>query len=396
MKTKHLLLWSSLGTLVLLMYAAISENLLRDWRTIQKQMHTPAGPVEEQLRQVVAPRLKALDRCVSCHVGMAPGESEVSGHTLAAVHKPVVHDPHQYGCTVCHAGQGRATEQADAHGQVPFWPSPMIPAKSMFTLVAVAVIPTPTFLVWKELSRSCQTVERLDCLGCHRRWPWRDSQARGKGGMEGPDLSRVGITGYDAEWYQRHLAHSSSVSEPLWQDLFKQVVAQDLEAVKVCLESRVGAPSLVEAKALFNSLGCRGCHKVNGVGGDDGPDLTLEGERDPGQLNFSGVRGPHTLDNWLREHFQAPSTVVPGSAMPALGLSEEEIDKLTLYMLSLRSAAPEALWPKIEWLNVSAVVSLKPMERRSMEFLRFVSRTNGEGRRFPGQVPFPAVMAPTF
>jgi len=35
---KHLLLWSSLGTLAVLLWAAIDENFLRDWRIIQRRI----------------------------------------------------------------------------------------------------------------------------------------------------------------------------------------------------------------------------------------------------------------------------------------------------------------------------------------------------------------------
>ena len=103
----------------------------------------------------------------------------------------------------------------------------------------------------------------------------------------------------------------------------------------------------MEAKALFHTLGCRGCHKVRGVGGDDGPNLTAEGNKDPGQLNFAQIGGERTLANWLKQHFRAPASVVQGSNMPELGLTEQQIDQLTFYMLSLRGRnLQEALWPK--------------------------------------------------
>jgi hypothetical protein len=81
-----------------------------------------------QLRQVVNPQLGVADRCVSCHVAMAPGEQGVRGANMAP-HPPVVHDPAEFGCTVCHGGQGQATEKADAHGDVHFWPEPMLPTR---------------------------------------------------------------------------------------------------------------------------------------------------------------------------------------------------------------------------------------------------------------------------
>jgi hypothetical protein len=128
-KNKHLLLWSSLGVLALLVAAAVQENFLKDWRQIQASARADGGPIDVRLRQIVVPKLKVTDRCVSCHVGMVPGEQGLSGSPLAAAHSRLVHDPGEFGCTVCHGGQGRATDKADAHGDVHFWPQPMIPVQ---------------------------------------------------------------------------------------------------------------------------------------------------------------------------------------------------------------------------------------------------------------------------
>jgi hypothetical protein len=92
---------------------------------------------------------------------------------------------------------------------------------------------------------------------------------------------------------------------------------------------RVGAPRLVAAKSLFNSLGCRGCHKIGGVGGADGPDLTLAGDKDPARVAFTHVTGKHTIANWHVQHLRHPARIVPDSQMPDFGLADEQIDLLT-------------------------------------------------------------------
>src|SRR5215831_14040557 len=98
-KNKYLLLISSLGVLLLLATAAVQENFLREWRQIQAKGRTEEGPIPVLLRQIVNPTLKTNDRCVSCHVTMAPGESTVTGARVLTAHKPVVHDPSEWGCT---------------------------------------------------------------------------------------------------------------------------------------------------------------------------------------------------------------------------------------------------------------------------------------------------------
>ncbi|MFN8545196.1 MAG: c-type cytochrome [Candidatus Binatia bacterium] len=165
------------------------------------------------------------------------------------------------------------------------------------------------------------------------------------------------------------------------------------------MSSRVGAPGLVEAKAVFHSLGCRGCHKVAGVGGDDGPDLTLEGERDPGQMDFTHVRGEHTVAGWIAEHFRAPATIVPGSNMPQLGLAEPQIEQLTFYMLSLRrSDQPESFWPK-DRVRATRFGEREFATDGATLYGTFCAACHGpagEGMRYPGMPAFPAIGSPDF
>jgi len=167
----------------------------------------------------------------------------------------------------------------------------------------------------------------------------------------------------------------------------------------VYLASRVGAPELVQGKAVFHSLGCRGCHKVAGVGGDDGPDLTSMGDRDPARLDFTRVPGEATVANWLAEHFRAPARVVPGSQMPAMGLTEPQVRGLVFYMLSLRRHdVRESLWPA-DRLRVERLDEREFAVDGATLFGTFCAACHGqsgEGRTYPGMVPFPAVGNPDF
>ncbi|NLY02901.1 MAG: c-type cytochrome [Rhodopirellula sp.] len=398
-KNKHLLLWSSLGVLALLVTAAVQENFLKSWRRIQASAVGEQGPIDVQLRQIVVPDLKTTDRCVSCHVGMAPGMGELRGDAVLAAHKPMVHDPNDFGCTACHGGQGLATEKDDAHGDIHFWPQPLIPKKYATAGCGTchSHLRVPDLAGMREAEG---LLERYDCLACHR-IDGRGGTLRpgGAGGMEGPDLSHVGSSGIDPDWYATHLAHYQQTEAGPWRQSFGPVEEPHRQAIEGFLKSRVGAPELVEAKALFHSLGCRGCHKIQGVGGDDGPDLTRFGERDPHQLNFSQVPGEHTLVNWIVEHFRWPARVVAGSKMPALGLSEDEIDRLTLYMLSLRqSPFPDAYWPKDRILVERFGEREFATDGATLygAFCAACHGPKGEGRRFPDTSPFPAIAGRDF
>ncbi len=401
---KHLLLWSSLGTLAVLLWAAVHENYLRDWRVIQREVRaqlpsSQAQALAIQLRQIVSREVGATDRCVSCHVGMAPGESGVEGDPLYGRHPDVVHDPASYGCTVCHSGQGRATDTADAHGTVPHWPEPMLPKDYLFAGCGGCHthLSVPNLA---QLQRGKIYFEQSDCLACHK-MDGRGGTLRpgGAGGQEGPDLSRAGASGYKTIWYEHHLEEGKKAASGPWLSAFGELSEPTRNAIDEYLRARVGAPGLVEAKALFHTLGCRGCHKVRGVGGDDGPDLTAVGNKDPGQISFAQVQGERTLTNWLKQHFRAPASVVHGSAMPELGLSERQIDQLTYYLMSLRRRRfPEALWPRdrIRAERFGAREFATDGATLYGTFCAACHGLRGEGMRYPGIAPFPAIGNPDF
>jgi len=400
---KHLLLWTSLGTLLFLGWAAYTENVQNEWRQLQRE-YRRALPLEQreafavELRQIVVPAFDVSDRCVSCHVGMAPGETGLRGHRTFAPHLDVVHDPSSFGCTVCHGGQGRATVKADAHGTVRHWPEPQIPRRYAYAGCGSCHthLEVPNLAI---LGHGRDLVERYDCLACHS-LDARGGTLRpaGTGGMAGPDLSRVGAMEHDRGWYGKHLAQREAAAGP-WRDSFAPVPEQDLAAIVEFLDSRAGAPGLVEAKALFHSLGCRGCHAIGGVGGDDGPDLTRVGQRDPGQLDFSNVPGARALSGWFAEHFRAPAKVVPGSAMPALGLSEGQIEQLTFHLLSLRRPEfPEAFWPRDRIRAVRFEEREFAVNGATLygTFCAACHGPQGQGIRYAGMPVFPAIGNPDF
>ncbi len=80
------------------------------------------------------------------------------------------------------------------------------------------------------------------------------------------------------------------------------------------------APELARGAELFETRGCRGCHKLNDVGGVIGPALDGVGAR----------RSP----GWLQRHFLSPAAVTPGSGMPPQQFSPSDLHAITLFMLS--------------------------------------------------------------
>jgi cytochrome c oxidase subunit II len=88
-----------------------------------------------------------------------------------------------------------------------------------------------------------------------------------------------------------------------------------------------------EGRELFLSLSCINCHTVRGTpaNGLFGPDLThLMSRR---TLGAGVVRNtPEALQAWVDD----PAAMKPGVLMPAMKLSNDELNKLTAYLVTLR------------------------------------------------------------
>jgi cytochrome c oxidase subunit 2 len=98
-------------------------------------------------------------------------------------------------------------------------------------------------------------------------------------------------------------------------------------------QSRAPHSSTVsEGQRIFETTACINCHAVNGTVADGrfGPDLTHLMSR---ETIASGI-APNTPEN-LRLWIQNPDSIKPGSKMPAMGLSDHQLDAVTAYLGTL-------------------------------------------------------------
>ena len=83
------------------------------------------------------------------------------------------------------------------------------------------------------------------------------------------------------------------------------------------------SPKARQGKKIYEQRGCGSCHKINGKGGRKGPDLTRVGNK-------------LQEKEWYQKYFRNPTSVVPNAKMPKPLVTDEEMDKLIEYMLSLK------------------------------------------------------------
>jgi cytochrome c oxidase subunit 2 len=91
--------------------------------------------------------------------------------------------------------------------------------------------------------------------------------------------------------------------------------------------------SVSDGRKIFERTACINCHTVSGTAanGRFGPDLTHLMSRETLGAGIAS-NTPENLRSWI----QRPDAFKPGSLMPAMGLSEEQLDAVTAYMASLR------------------------------------------------------------
>jgi cytochrome c oxidase subunit 2 len=97
---------------------------------------------------------------------------------------------------------------------------------------------------------------------------------------------------------------------------------------------RINKPETKAGRELFFSLACVGCHTIKGTqaGGKVGPELThLMSKKSIAGGALSPVN-EETLTRWISN----PPAVKPGTLMPNLGLSQQQVHDIVQFLLTLK------------------------------------------------------------
>jgi mono/diheme cytochrome c family protein len=377
---KLALLTASGVTLAFLVAAMVRENFLSEWRAQQRRYRQllAASPDERQrrlagsfavgLRQVDLPQLGTTDRCVSCHVAidnaaMADAPQPFRAHSGAHLrHHPV----ENYGCTVCHRGQGAATNFHEAKATDVYWDYPLLPARlSEASCGACHAADSPLMAAHApKLARGRRLFLERGCQSCHK--------LGGVGGQLGPTLDGEGLkikhqlplahlAGEHTlpNWLGRHFDQPQEVV-PKSQMRPPRLTAAENEALTVymlSLQNRDLPQTYVPADrvaawdaelhrketdpgVLYNRF-CVNCH-------DDG----TFGAWDKFFNRFNpAVRGPGLRavadKEYLRKAIEQgrPGTLMPAWGKGAGGLTEEQVTRLVDYLLAGDARPPQPLRP---------------------------------------------------
>ena len=204
-----LLLTSSLFASTAFAAAAYREHLLAPWRSYQSAYRDELiaraaddvarkNAEDFQIRhyQYFLPDLNRIDRCGTCHVSIGDAKMADAAQPLRAHPGELLlhHPPDRFGCTICHGGQGRATEAVEAHGHLVSRPAPM--REGGLLQGACAQCHWDPELPEMEIYNLGRSLfAQKACLSCHH--------LRGSGGAVGPDITAI-ATVHTFDWHVEH------------------------------------------------------------------------------------------------------------------------------------------------------------------------------------------------
>ena len=302
------------------------------------------------LDQIWLPKMNVVDRCTTCHQGITqPSLADPLVPQPFRAHPPNPHHVRDWGCTVCHRGQGPATEVAEAHETTLAWEQPLLPIR--FIQASCGACHRAELPQTPKLDQGRELIVKFNCIGCHR------LQGVERPLMLGPDLTNLGakvsrewiykwlkeprtildkdgnvvVNGYETEEEPRMPKFRLSEAELRGLSAYLSTLrGKPLETYK--FEPQLVAawskkPDLVDQGEIrFRQMFCSTCHSLavtragetKLIGGDIGPELTKVGSK---------VK-PDWLVVWLRD----PQAYLPHSKMPRYQWSEEDLYKVTQYI----------------------------------------------------------------
>ena len=325
-------------SLVFLVSLAIApaKNYFSEWRHYQhgylKMIRNRSDAVTLQrhfqggIQQIWLPDLGVVDRCTSCHVGLKEASLADVNVQPFRPHPVIPHKLDQFGCTVCHRGQGAATTVAEAHNSTLAWEQPILPAKYIESSCGEChrgPLPgTP------QLNQGRHLLSRYGCVHCHTvKLPDGTTM---KPTDDPPSLSHIAdktTREWIYAWLKDPQAYATTATMPNFK--LSDDDARDISAFLIANSTPLpGDTATLTAKAptdptagasLYGESFCASCHAVqnaagNLVGGDLGPELTRIGSK---------VK-PEWLQAWLRN----PRDYDPETAMPHYRFNDPQVATL--------------------------------------------------------------------
>ena len=114
------------GLLTLFFIVSMWQDTDREWTRTQHRFFKTLAKDERRgltggIKQTIVNDLRRVDRCTTCHLAIDKPQLALAEEPFTAHPGQFLqwHPVEKFGCTVCHGGQGLATDVKAAHGDVP-------------------------------------------------------------------------------------------------------------------------------------------------------------------------------------------------------------------------------------------------------------------------------------
>jgi len=392
-KTDKLLILISGILFAAITFATIYQDAVPSWKEYQSEFKEvaielvgidKAENIPTGIQQIWVDDLDRVDRCITCHQGIfwrgfESAPQPYTTHPDLGIFER--HPANEYGCTICHGGQGFALDPVSAHGFSKHWEEPLLASEvaADYNISEKNALIEINCNVCHRYERETDNMPFINlakdliqdkaCWGCHI--------INGEGGSIGPDLTEVGekhAEGYDwssfssfksvLNWHILHFDEPQSVvPETVMPKMGLQT--KDRQALAMLMmswrdenmpvkyipgfkqkeelhpEEYVKREELLSGDgSFFIEKGCFGCHSVQAFGikspTEKGPDLTFA-------IDDVRVRFKQTLQEFIFDPSQSGTMSIIFSSKVILTDQEklDLIDKLTKANLDYKKSQQE-------------------------------------------------------
>ena len=329
----------AVSSVLCLIVLAVSplKDFFREWKLYQYDFNRlvadlpqKVNPAEIGIKQIWNQKFDRVDRCVTCHLGLKVEALKDARQPFAA-HPGVYHDIEEFGCTICHEGQGSATEYRESLGKVRYWDKPIIPKAYMEASCAKChkeqnVPRAPLLNLGRKLIASS------NCVGCHKIEGYDKQWIPNLDGI-GSKVNRQWLV----NWLKNPKGYFPKTSMPnfllsddevnLLPDFlmsfasFSNGVQLEQLPERLISASEDQKAKLIESGSTrFKEARCISCHAINGKGGYVATDL--------------GKVASKVSEKWLYNYIKNPKRFSPGVMMPRYRFSEQELIGVVAYIES--------------------------------------------------------------
>jgi mono/diheme cytochrome c family protein len=314
-------------------------------------------------------KVPKVDRCTTCHVFIDqagyeeqanPYKTHPKVDTLA-VGLNSAHPMKDFGCTTCHGGEGHRVNDFNAAAHTPENEEQRKKWQEAYNWHEGHKIPQPMFKLSQteascvkchqgqfyipqadKLNKGRRLIAEYGCYNCHKIKGWEGLP------KSGPILTKISSkiskefaknwiwsprvfnpksrmpsffgqsNNSSPEFMKKNMAEVNAMVDYIWAK------SKDYQAVY-----RYNVGNAENGKELIGSIGCIGCHQVEGIesslksGTKFGPYLTGLGSK----------LDPDWLVTWLKK----PNHYNPNSRMPSLRLTDSEANDIATYLLNSKN-----------------------------------------------------------